>query len=124
MAVGKTYRGSELEEQIKVLNWARYIATDERLELLHHIPNGGWRGHNEAKMLKASGVLAGIPDLFLPVACGNYHGLYIEMKKVGGKLSSQQKTLITLLRNQGYKVEICYGYEQAIATISDYLATL
>lgn len=51
--------------------------------LLFHIPNGGKRTKIEASRLKAMGVLPGVPDLFLALPSGGYHGMFIEVKKPG-----------------------------------------
>ncbi len=115
-------RIDELREQIIVMNWARSVSGIESLQLLHSIPNGGHRSANEAIRLKASGVLAGIPDLFLPAPSGNYHGLYLELKRVGkSSVSPAQRDIIAKLRDQGYRVEVCKGAEAAVTTILDYL---
>ena len=92
------------------------------LELMHHIPNGGSRNKIEAARLKGQGVKAGIPDVFLPVAKGGYHGLYIEMKKQhGGTVSPEQKDKIAKLREQGYRVEVCKGFQNAADVIEAYM---
>ena len=59
--------GSEEQEQMQVIAWARLMARkDSALKMLFHIPNGGKRGKLEAIRFKKMGVLAGVPDLFLP----------------------------------------------------------
>ena len=117
-------RNDELAEQIKIFNWARYVDKRPELALLHSIPNGGYRAIGEASRLKASGVLAGVPDICLPVARGGYHGLYIELKTSTGRVSADQKIVIARLQEQGYQVEICRGAEEAIDTIKKYLGAL
>ena len=117
-------RADELAEQIKIFNWARYVDKRPELALLHSIPNGGYRAIGEASRLKASGVLAGVPDIFLPVARGSYHGLYIELKTATGRVSADQKIVIARLQEQNYQVEICRGAEEAIAAIEKYLGDL
>lgn len=75
----------------------------------------------EAVNLKREGVKSGVPDLCLPVARGACHGLYIEMKRQGGRVSDNQTEWIKNLREQGYRVAIAYTCEQAIDTIIKYL---
>lgn len=71
----------EAREQEALFRWADFAAgTMPELKLLYHIPNGGSRNKAEAANLKRQGVKAGVPDLFLPVPRGGYHGLYIELK--------------------------------------------
>ena len=63
-----------------------------------------------------------MPDLFLPAARENFHGLYIEMKrKAGGRVSADQKVWIDALSKQGYAVRVCLGWEDAARTLEKYL---
>jgi hypothetical protein len=61
------------------------------LRMLHAIPNGGHRHKATAARLKAAGVKAGVPDICLPVARGDWHGLYIELKVGKNKLTEAQR---------------------------------
>lgn len=114
---------TEDEEQIQVVEWA--TLSEGRwpdLRWLYHTPNGGKRGKVEAARFKRMGVKAGVPDLFLPVPCGEYHGLYIEMKRQkGGKLSKDQREWIDGLRKNGYCVWRCNGARDAIAALEAYM---
>ena len=114
---------SEGVEQATLFSWAKMQEYRwPELRLLHHIPNGGSRGKVEAAHFKAEGVKAGVPDLFLPVARGPYHGLFIEMKRrKGGRVSEEQKAWISALKAQGYRAEVCHGWEEAADLITDYL---
>ena len=110
-------------EQATLFTWAG-LKSGQRpeLQLLFHIPNGGSRGKAEAARFKAEGVKAGVPDLFLPVSRGPYHGLFIEMKRQkGGKVSDAQKAWIAALIDQGYLAVVCYGWKDAAELIEDYL---
>lgn len=92
------------------------------MALLYHIPNGGSRGKAEAGRFKAEGVKSGVPDICLPVARGEYHGLYIELKRrQGGRLSVNQRIWIDELIKQRYRAVVCYGWEQAANEIVSYL---
>ncbi|MFI3270839.1 MAG: VRR-NUC domain-containing protein, partial [Pseudomonadota bacterium] len=84
--------------------------------------NGGHRHIAVASKLKAEGVKAGIPDLFLPVPRGELHGLYIEMKAQGGKVSPAQKAMMKALKGQGYGCIVAYTWNQAFETIKEYLS--
>lgn len=118
----RKHRLSEHDEQVAVIQWARVFAHKwPGLALLHAIPNGGSRNKREAVRLKAEGVLPGVPDLFLPVARGTQHGLYIEMKHGRNQLTSAQKAVSALLRRQGYAVIVCYEADEAISAISNYI---
>ena len=91
------------------------------LELIHAIPNGGQRHIAVAAKLKAEGVKAGIPDIFLPVPRGNAHGLYVELKAKGGKVSDAQRDMLAALSKQGYACLVAYGWEQAWKEIEAYM---
>lgn len=85
------------------------------------IPNGGSRNKAEAAKLKAEGVSAGVPDLFIPIPKQGYHGLFIEMKVGKNRTSLEQDEWLALLRKNGYRAEVCYGADAAIKTIDDYI---
>lgn len=125
----KTYP-LEHDEQAGLFLWASWnFATMPELRLMFAIPNGGHRNLLVAKKMKAEGVKAGVPDIFLPVARGGFHGLFVEMKaesarpKKGGKggLSDLQCEWIGELRKQGYRVAVCYGRDEAITEVTNYL---
>lgn len=112
----------ESMEQQALFKWVKLQScTIPELELLYHIPNGGKRNLLEAKRLKAEGVRAGIPDLCLPVARGDQHGLYIELKAGKNKPTDTQLWWIDRLMRQGYEVHVCYGWEEAKDKIIAYL---
>ena len=114
---------TEAEEQTTLFRWAEVMSKKwPELTLMHSIPNGGSRNMVEAVHLKAQGVKAGIPDIFLPVPRGKHHGLYIEMKRrKGGRLSVEQSKVIGRLRGQGYRAEVCKGWEEARDVIEEYM---
>ena len=114
---------TEAQEQTTLFQWAGMMAGKwPELRLCHAIPNGGSRNPIEARHLKEQGVKPGIPDLFLPCARGGWHGLYIEMKRrKGGRVSIEQKKTIIALREQGYRVEVCEGWEKARDVIVEYM---
>lgn len=71
--------------------------------------------------LKQMGVVAGVPDLHLPVPKGIYHGLYIEMKYGDGRLEKSQREFLSSAAGYGYYAVCCYGAEEAISIIREYL---
>jgi hypothetical protein len=88
---------------------------------MFHIPNGGSRNKLEAANLKKQGVKAGVPDLFLPISRGGYHGLFIELKYGKNKPTEKQAEWLKSLNEQGYAVAVCYGCEEASEKILKYL---
>lgn len=113
----------EDREQAAVFEWAELMEVIcPELGLLHAIPNGGYRPPATAALLKRTGVKPGVPDMFLPVARGSYHGLYIEMKRrTGGKVSVNQKMWLLKLSEEGYKTAVCHGAKEAIRLLESYL---
>ena len=113
----------EDEEQATLLSWCSMnLWRWPELDLLFHIPNGGARRKSEAARFKSLGVKKGVPDLFLPVPRGKYHGLFIEMKRLrGGRVSNDQKKWIAALKAQGYRVEVDKGWKAAADVIREYL---
>ena len=118
------YNPTEAEEQAIVFQWAHAESNvHPELKVMFHIPNEGKRSIYTGKLLKSTGLKAGVPDIFLPVARGRYHGLFVEMKrKKGGSVSEAQKRWQEALSEQGFKAVICWGAGHAIETIMEYLS--
>ena len=113
---------TEDTEQQAVIQWARMAAGHyPALKLLHHIPNGGRRNKVEAAKLKRMGVLAGVPDLHLPVASAGYNGLYIEMKYGDGRLLASQREFLIRASYFHNFCAVCYTAKDAISVLQDYV---
>lgn len=143
-------RKSEHAEQVELFRWCNEVAYAgfdlvlskankpydknrlnpvPQLNLLHAIPNGGARGNDtqtnkiRGAMLKAEGVKAGVPDIFLPVPLQGYCGLYIEMKvadRSKGRPSKEQLAFLEQVGQLGFAWRICYGAEEAKKAICEY----
>lgn len=112
----------EYESQCTVMEWRDYnLKKYPELELLNASANGEKRDKRAGTRLKKSGVKAGMPDLHLPVARGEYHSLYIEMKDGIKPLSKSQKEVKPKLEAQGNAVVVCYSCDQAIEALVMYL---
>lgn len=91
------------------------------------IPNGGLRDKITAARLKAEGVREGVSDIFLPVARGHWHGLFIEMKKRAirdqreGRPTPAQVQFINNVRAEGFGASVCVGWEKAAQVLIQYL---
>ena len=85
-------------------------------------PLGGKRSLITGAIMKAEGARAGTPDMFLAVARGGYHGLWIELKTKTGIVSDAQKQFLLMLKNHGYCAVIMRGFDDAKHMIEDYLA--
>lgn len=114
---------TEDEEQIALFDWARLNEGNfPELSRLFHVPNGGSRGPAEAGRFKAMGVKKGVPDVFLDVPRGGFHGLRIEMKRRrGGKVSKDQTDWIDWYNAIGFRAVVCYGWDEAREEIENYL---
>ena len=102
---------TEHEEQRELVRWFRQTYSDVRI---FAIPNGGGRSKAAGGRLKAEGVSAGVPDLFVPA-----WGLWIEMKRAkGGVVGSEQKDWATYLTGLKQTVIIGRGFADARAQIT------
>jgi hypothetical protein len=123
-------RHEESVEQRALVAWADSTwipgCPGERIgSFLYAIPNGGARRPVEAAILKGEGVRAGMLDLCLAFPAFGHHGLYIEMKRrKGGVTSAKQKEWVSRLTRVGYRAEVCAGYEAARSVILNYLGVV
>ena len=120
--------------QRSVFLWAQQMQGQlPELELLNasmngaYIPGGKSRAAQSLKFriiatLKRLGCLrVGFPDLSLPVARHGYHGLYIELKRPGGKVSYDQEWWLQKLKAQGYLAVPAWGFTETTDIILRYL---
>jgi len=114
---------SEHQEQAALFEWASLVQNRyPELRLLFAIPNGGLRNKVVAAKLKAEGVKPGVPDIFLPVPRGGWHGLCIEMKTKSGTVSKAQEGWLRALGGQGYNARSVSEWEEARHIIECYLS--
>ena len=105
---------SEHMEQVQFISWFRKTYPGV---LIWATPNGGHRHAVAAMKLKAEGVLAGVPDLFIPE-----WRLFVEMKRQkSGRLSPAQKDMIEKLDKIGYDTIIGHGFEDAKEKVLEWL---
>lgn len=129
---------TEYEEQCAVIRWARAMAEtgqEPRLALLHGDSSGVRVSVGAAVKMKRAGAIKGWPDLMLAVPQTGviygsekrlpyyvWLGLFLELKRrKNGVISPEQATIHKLLRDQGYRVVVCKGSDEAIDTIKVYL---
>lgn len=114
--------GTEHAHQAAVFCWIRRKAQYyPQLEFAFAVPNGGSRDRITAGKLKAEGVTPGVFDFVVPYPMEPYHGLFIEMKKPGGVVSTEQKKFGKIMVSRGYQCFVCYSWDDAVQKISDYL---
>ena len=95
---------------------------------LHHrsplcwaIPNGGKRHIGVARKLKTEGVRSGVPDVFIAIPAGIWHGLFLEFKTRTGQISASQKIYHQALTEQNYRVLVVRSFEEAVDSVEKYL---
>ena len=111
----------EAAEQENVIKWARDNEKNYPfLWLLHSSLNGVKLSKMQAGKAKASGMLSGVPDLFLPVPRGSFCGLYIEMKSATGRIMPSQSRYLKAVSDFGYNAVVCYSSSEAIEKIKEY----
>ncbi len=112
---------SEETEQIHLMQWCRWAEYKyPELAAIYHVPNEGKRSASTGGKLIKMGLRPGVPDICLPVPKGGYSGLYIELKRIGGKPTEEQIDWLELLNNYGHCVAICEGAEAAERVITAY----
>ncbi len=102
---------TEHEEQRNLVRWFRqtYGLVTRGGVRIFAIPNGSQRSRTTGARLKAEGVSAGVPDLFVPAWC-----LWVEMKRAeGGSVSAEQRDWHAYLRSIGHTVLVCRGFLHA-----------
>lgn len=120
---------TEHAQQVAFFAWcAIQSKTDPRFKWVHAIPNGGERNKIVASRMKSEGVRSGVADVFLPIPCGQWHGLYIEFKKPGlenhknGGLKPEQLVFRDFALSQNFGYFVAYSWLQAKETVLNYLS--
>ncbi len=128
------YVGKEDQFQRTAIALVRTIAHPKGVDpkAIMHVPNGGQRNAIVAAKLKAQGTVAGYPDIMMFHPEGLYAmsdregwgdrkvGLALELKVWPNKPTPEQLHIHDLLREAGWKVEVCYGIDDVTSTINEY----
>lgn len=115
---------SESNLQIQCVKWFD-MQYPEWSQFLFHIRNGGsMKSAREGRKFKLMGVRKGVPDLFLSIPNDEFHGFYIELKKPGGKPSSEQVVSGLMLENLGYKWMIIDDLDVFMTEVKRYLISI
>jgi hypothetical protein len=104
--------------QKRCVDWFR---KQFKMILIFAVPNAAKRSWQLANMLRAEGMVSGIPDLIVAYPSKGFHGLYIEMKTVKGKPSDEQITVQAYLRANGYQVIQPRTFEEFQQGVNEYL---
>ncbi len=117
----RTHEESQLQRDC--VAWFR-MQYPSRALLLFAVPNGGGRSPIEAAILKGEGVVAGVADLILLEARGNYGALCIEMKtpKKSSKQNPNQKLWQEVAEKAGNAYVVVRTFEQFQDLVRSYFA--
>jgi hypothetical protein len=115
-------------EQVQIFQWAHgtkhrpgAILRYPELELLHAIPQQAARSKAGYIWMYREGVRSGVPDIHLPVARGDYYGLWIELKRTdAGKPTAHQNWWIEKLQKAGHYAVVVHGASAAVDAIRWY----
>ncbi len=80
--------------------------------LFNHPANEGRRSFAYASWLRSLGMKKGMPDIEIFEARRGYHGLFVELKTTGGRLSANQEQMLGQLRQRGYDCAVCRSFEE------------
>lgn len=117
-------KASESNLQIQCVKWFD-LQYPSWSQFLFHIRNGGsMKSAREGRKFKLMGVRKGVPDLFLSIPNDEFHGFYIELKKPGGKPSSEQVVSGLMLENLGYKWMIIDDLEVFMTEVKRYFISI
>ncbi len=111
---------NESNEQIAAMDWLRAQHPKIALHTLH-IGNERKATYYAGYIMKRMGVLRGASDIFMAWPSGGFHGLFVEVKSKRGRPSPDQLAFIERMRSVGYKAEVCYGAEEVINTMQQYI---
>ena len=111
---------SELSEQITVVRRLYKAGI-----LFCAVPNGGKRARKEAILLKASGVVPGVPDILIfdpPPNRPGCPGVALEMKRerlTRSSVSKHQRRWLKALESRGWACVVGYGGEHALSELRE-----
>lgn len=116
----------EYHEQVLFFVWLDVLADENPLLVddLREIwasANGGHRSGRTAGRLRAAGARKGVPDICVMIPRQGKHGLFIELKALGGRASSEQKARLVRLNERGYLALLAVGWIKAANIVCEYL---
>lgn len=114
--------GSESSHQKAFFRWWHLMQASRWPNVLcFAVPNGGARDAVTGARMKAEGLLAGIPDIFLAKSSCGKHGMFVEMKAKRGRVSERQRGIFPFLEAAGYAVVVARGWKEAADAVELYL---
>jgi hypothetical protein len=104
---------SEMKIQMNCFTWL-WNEFPKTRRYFFHIANEGKRG-------LTNGIVSGVPDCFLAVPACGFHGLWVEFKKPGGRLSPAQKEILAKYKAIGYATAVIDNFEEFESLLLNYL---
>ena len=112
--------------QAECVRWFRYQYPHI---VIFAIPNGGQRNAITGALMKKTGTLAGVADLFVMKAQPDelfgleyyYHGLFIEMKVGKGRQTESQTLFQQQAEKAGYRYIVCRTLDEFRYYVQQYI---
>lgn len=95
--------GPEDTQLIILMDWVRFNKLDD---FIWHTANERRCSPQHGAILKRKGQKAGVFDITVARASRGYHGMYLEMKSINGKLSESQNKFMANMYKEGYAVKV------------------
>lgn len=121
----------EREEQSALLQWAEFVTVEgiegTLADYMIASLNGAMLGGDsklraiQVARLKRQGMKPGVSDLFVMIPRGPFAGLWVEMKRHGGKATEEQLSFLERARAVGYSAQVAEGADNATEIIRAYL---
>lgn len=106
----------EYDEAVTFAEWLRM----KGIKFSHLAQETYTTSWNQKRKNKEMGVQKGVPDYMIVTPEGL---LFVELKRVkGGKVSKEQKVWLEVLNKlNGIQAQVCYGADEAIAFVSQFI---
>ena len=110
-------------EQIDLNKHCAKLWPAEYQSMWHTINESGGSGSPiYGEMLNSMGRKKGVADWLVMIPSGEYHGLFIELKRChSGTISKEQKAFMIRQVSLGYRCVVAHGFRAALKAIEDYL---
>ena len=132
----KLLNPTEHDAQVAFFDWCASMSNqDSRYKNIYAIPNQGKRSPGATNYMYREGLRPGYPDINVDIPIyfkdgrTKRHGLRIEHKRKGGKLTTKQREELARIGNQvepdgetaSWDVAVCYGTDDLVFRVLYYL---
>lgn len=115
------------EEHNHQAAYFRILKLNERrfpeLAFIFAVPNAAKRSPQLGMWMVKEGLVAGVPDIIIPMARRGYHGAFLETKFGNNKMSPAQIKFRDFLSKENYFVLACYD-ERKLTTITEWFLSV